>query len=360
MASVADTPPEGDPPVLSTGDSPQCLWRRLSSTRSKRPFRPRLEKRIDLLDNFSEPGAPANAFDSLAAEIDLNLDPLANPVSSPGSSEWDVSFSRFAPRVPATLNTDQLTQESSDRNRRVARHQLDARESSLLAWLESIETQVHPVGDFGAGCFSRHLPVWEELMKDSSRLSSKTVLSRVRNGIKPTFVGTAQCDPKKLESVKLMLRRTVGGSKVDEWLLGDVPHPVKFPNHRSFYENAEFAIQTVGEMFVNGSIELCSPDQRKPKVVNPLGVVNLPKGRLVFDAGYINAFSKPHPFRYETLRDILTFLSSSGFVATWDFKAGYYHVFIHPQFRTYLGFKIGAAYFYCHAKCFGWSEVCYA
>jgi hypothetical protein len=95
-------------------------------------------------------------------------------------------------------------------------------------------------------------------------------------------------------------------------------------------------------------------------VVNPLGVANLPKGRLVLDGRYINIFTKHVPFKYKTLREILTFLKGHGFFSTWDFKAGYYHVMIHPRFRTYFGFKIGTTYFHYNAMCFGWSEACFA
>ncbi|GAQ83242.1 reverse transcriptase [Klebsormidium nitens] len=303
-------------------------------------------------------------FEASADEIDLDADPLTRDSNPSEASDWNFKFfsSRFAPRVAAALDAEQLT-----RNLRSLLTEIEAGpeisamlEKELTAWLKSVEGKVHPVEHFVAGSFGRHVPVWEELLKDSSRPASKTVLSWLRNGIKPSFVGTAQCDPKKLERVKLMLRRTIGEAKVEEWLSGDVPHPVEFPNHRSFHENADFGIKTVGEMLVNGSVELCPPGQRKPKVVNPLGVVNLPKGRLVLDAGYVNAFLKPRPFKYETLRDILTFLAANGFFSTWDFKAGYYHVLIHPRFRTYFGFRIGKAYFRYNAMCFGWSEQCYA
>jgi hypothetical protein len=42
------------------------------------------------------------------------------------------------------------------------------------------------------------------------------------------------------------------------------------------------------------------------------------------------------------------------------FKAGYYHVMIHPRFRTYFGFKFGKTYFHYNAMCFGWSKACFA
>jgi hypothetical protein len=157
-----------------------------------------------------------------------------------------------------------------------------------------------------------------------------------------------------------MLRRVVGESRVKEWLSGQIPHPVEFPNHRSFFENAEFGVQAVGEMLTKDTVKLYGEKERRPKVVNPLGVANLPKGRLVLDGGYVNAFTKHVPFKYETLREVLTFLGDHEFFATWDFKAGYYHVLIHPLLRTYFGFKIGKAYFHYKAMCFGWSEACFA
>jgi hypothetical protein len=135
----------------------------------------------------------------------------------------------------------------------------------------------------------------------------------IRNGIKPFFGGTTECEPKKLERVKKMPRKVVGESIVEEWLSCQVPHPVEFPNHRSFFENSDFAIGVVGEMLVNSMVKLYGEAERKPKVVNPLGVANFPKGRLVLDGGYVNAFTKHIPFKYETLREILMFLGKSGF-----------------------------------------------
>jgi hypothetical protein len=233
-------------------------------------------------------------------------------------------------------------------------------EDSLTEWLRSVKDKVHPVEEFVAGSFSRHVAAWEEVLSGSSRPSSKSVLSWLRNGIKPAFVGTTECDLKKLERVRRMLKKVLGEARAEEWLAGQVPRPVEFPNHRSFFENSEFGVQAVGEMLTNSTVKLYEEDERKPKVVNPLGVANLPKGRLVLDGGYVNAFTKHVPFKYETLREILLFLEERGFFSTWDFKAGYYHVLIHPRFRTYFGFRIGKAYFHYNALCFGWSEACYA
>lgn len=158
-------------------------------------------------------------------------------------------------------------------------------------------------------------------------------------GVSPSFVGTGEADPKKIEQVKALLRRAVPANQIESYLSGTVPHMVEFRNHKSYYDNLPFARQEVAKLEVNGASHRYAKGERKPKVVNPLGVANLPKGRLVLNGKYPNSFCKHLPFKYETLRDVLTFLHKNGFIATWDLKAGYFHVLIHPRFRTYLGFN---------------------
>ncbi|GAQ91453.1 Reverse transcriptase [Klebsormidium nitens] len=229
-----------------------------------------------------------------------------------------------------------------------------------------LETWVRNVGDhtsdpekFVAGSFGRHLPAWQELLKDSKRESSKRVLKMLAAGIKPQFVGTEEAEPKKREQVRAMLARTVKPLEVDDLLHGQVPHQVEFRNHQSFYDNAPFAVGEAVKMVQNGTLHVYGPGDGKPKVVNPLGVVNLPKGRLVVNARYVNLFSKKHAFKYETLREVLTFLTQASFFTTWDFKAGYYHVLINPAYRKYFGIKIGEVYMHYNAMCFGWSAACF-
>jgi hypothetical protein len=94
-----------------------------------------------------------------------------------------------------------------------------------------------------------------------------------------------------------MLKRVVRKARVEKWLSGQVSHPVELPIHRLFYKNSEFAIQTVGKMLVNSTVRLYGERERKPKVVNHLGVANLPKDRLVLDGSYINAFTKARPLQ---------------------------------------------------------------
>jgi hypothetical protein len=238
--------------------------------------------------------------------------------------------------------------------------QLSSKEKADIEdWLRNVNEHTLDPEEFVAGSFNRHLPAWEELLKGSTRESSKRVLKILKAGVKPQFVGTGETEQKKLDQVRGMLRRVVAPGQVEGMLEGQVPHEVEFANHKSSYGNLPFAVGEVVKMVINATLTVYRPGDRKPKVVNPLGVVNLPKGRLVLNGRYVNAFSKKHAFKYETLQEILTFLSQSGFFSTWDFKAGYYHMTINPAFRKYFGIKVGDVYFHYNAMCFGWSGACF-
>jgi hypothetical protein len=94
-------------------------------------------------------------------------------------------------------------------------------------------------------------------------------------------VGTSGTDPKKLEQVRSLLRRTVSAGQVESYLTGGVPRAIEFQNHKSYYDNLPFARQEVHKLEENGAAHRYSKGEGKPKVVNPLGVANLPKGLLV-------------------------------------------------------------------------------
>lgn len=298
------------------------------------------------------------------SELDLGSDPLAEnePVSIEGCTyEFFSSLSvRKAEAPDGDALREQLREVLKSAPGPRNGSELTAEEKADLEhWLRNVNEHTHDPEKFVAGSFNRHLPAWEELLQGSKRESSQQVLKILKSGVKPQFIGTGETEPKKLEQVKSMLRRAVAPGSVEGMLNGQVPHEVEFANHKSFYDNLPFGVGEVVKMVVNGTLTVYGPGQRKPKVVNPLGVVNLPQGRLVLNGRYVNAFSKKHPFRYETLREILTFLTPGGFFSTWDFKAGYYHVLIHPAYRKYFGLKVGGVYFHYNAMCFGWSEACF-
>lgn len=42
-------------------------------------------------------------------------------------------------------------------------------EQYLKEWLQEVESKAHAPEEFVSGSFERHLPVWEELLRNSSR-----------------------------------------------------------------------------------------------------------------------------------------------------------------------------------------------
>jgi hypothetical protein len=174
------------------------------------------------------------------------------------------------------------------------------------------------------------------------------------------FDGTQNTEPKKMKRVRSLLRGAVPKGQVESFLKGNLSHEIEFQNYQSVYKHLTFVIGAVENLVVAGTAHLYGPGEGKPKVVNPLGVaLNGVNERLVLNGMYINSYMANHPFKYECLRDILTFLQKAGFVSSWDLKSGYFHVHIHPDYRTYFGFKIGSAYLHFNGVCFGWMHACY-
>lgn len=95
-------------------------------------------------------------------------------------------------------------------------------------------------------------------------------------------------------------------------------------------------------------------------VINPLGVaLTAWKRRLICNNRYPKLFLEALLFRYERLRDVLAFTKERGFMSTWDLKAGYYHVLIHPRYMKYFGFRVGDLVFHFNVVFFGFAKTCY-
>jgi hypothetical protein len=143
-------------------------------------------------------------------------------------------------------------------------------------------------------------------------------------------------------------------------LKGELSHEIAFKNHKFFYDHWPFSVDAVEKLVVTGAAHLYSPSEGRPKIVNPLAVaLNTDKERLVLNGMYHNAFMQQLPFKYERLRDILTFLKNGGYIASWDLKSNYFHVLFHPRFRTYIESQVGDAYLHFNGVCFGWMQACF-
>lgn len=181
--------------------------------------------------------------------------------------------------------------------------------------------------------------------------------------MRPTFEGVANQEPAKLNRVRGLLRHAVPRGQVETFLTGVLPHEIELQNHGSVYMHWSSVVDAVEKLVITGTGHLYGPSDGRPKIVNPLGVaLNGEKKRLLLNMMYPNIIFRTSQlaFKYERLRDVLTFLKRGGFIASWDLKSGYFHVLVHPKFRTYFGFQIGDAYLHFNGVCFGWAQAsCY-
>lgn len=347
--------PQVKPPVkeVASRTATRTHDPRLDPTDSVQPHEPNPAEAPD-----DYPEEPDDAF-----ELDHVADPLTPLGLGPDIAAWEAALENITPRnAQCPTETDQR-----ERIRRLVSflkvppppggpRDLAAAEALLRNLPETLRNP----DDFVSGSFSRYFPAWEQLIGNSGRKSSRQVLGWLKDGVKPVFVGTAEAKPSKRDLVIGMLKKVVPAGDIPALLSGQFPHPVQFENHQSFYDNWEFSSEAVNKLLLWSAASETPPGTEQPVVILPLGVADpAGKARLICNARYVNLFLQAFPFRYERLRDILAFTKEGSFMASWDLKAGYYHVPIHPAFRKYFGFRVGRRVFHFNVVFFGFAQACY-
>jgi hypothetical protein len=132
----------------------------------------------------------------------------------------------------------------------------DLRIVEAVEWLNDLSNRVLDHNSFVARSFADHLPAWEELPESLPRKSAKSVLSWLRKGFKPRFVGATGAKPKKRAIVKAMLRKVIPRGKVESYLSEKLPHRVEFENHRSLYSNWGFSKEEVEKLMIWGAASI--------------------------------------------------------------------------------------------------------
>ena len=109
-------------------------------------------------------------------------------------------------------------------------------------------------------------------------------------------------------------------------------------NNNSYFEHKEFAVNEVKKLIQKGRVVVVTA---KPYIVNPLSVaVQRTKLRLILDCSYLNSFIEVPKFKYEDVRDGISYFEKDCHMFKWDLRDGYHQVAIHPDFRKFLGFKL--------------------
>jgi hypothetical protein len=297
---------------------------------------------------------------------DLEIDPQTHPLQSTGPSsvaEWEIAVRKIVPRQPIFEDpVEQVTRVRTllARIQNVNLRSDPASRAEAESLLASLPDVLRNPEQFVAGSFTSCHAAWSALLENSNRKSLKTVLGWLKSGVKPQFVGTAEAKAKNRDLVVGMLKRQMPAEEIPGMLAGKRPHPVKFDNHKSFYNNSEFALGEASKLVLWSAASIVKEGEEMPLVVHPLGVAFTGgKGRMIVNSRYCNLFMKLLQFQYERLRDVLAFTKEGFFMANWDLKSGYYHVLLHPDFRKYFGIQIGQTVLRLNVVFFGYAHACY-
>ncbi|KXZ50413.1 hypothetical protein GPECTOR_16g587 [Gonium pectorale] len=144
-----------------------------------------------------------------------------------------------------------------------------------------------------------------------------------------------------------MLAQAAPGRDPEQFLLGERPHPIQFPNHRSAMQHAEFVSAELARAVDQGVVRVWDLPTR-PVVVNGLLVVEqTDKLRLCMN-----------PLQYERLTDVAAYLQRGEFCYATDDKSGYWQLATHPDSWPYLAVEWdGVTYYWPHLP-FGLAPAC--
>ena len=131
-------------------------------------------------------------------------------------------------------------------------------------------------------------------------------------------------------------------------------------NHTGAREHAQWLRDAVAELLVVGA---ASEVYEKPRVLSPINVLLKPDGvrlRMVLDTRWLNEFQRKIKFKYETLDTARGMFELGDWMFLLDFTSGYYHVDIHPEHRTLLGFEVEGRWYVFNSLPFGLRDACRA
>jgi hypothetical protein len=152
---------------------------------------------------------------------------------------------------------------------------------------------------------------------------------------------------RSIGASQLILNKLRYGHHPD--LISEVP-PLSKDNNGSFRKHIDFATKEVRNLIASGRVEIV---EERPHCVLPLHVVVQPrKNRLILDCSALNKYIKVPKIKYDDYKVALNYFRTKGYIFTFDFKDGFYHIKIHPDFTKFLGFSLvlDGRKFFCQFK----------
>lgn len=116
------------------------------------------------------------------------------------------------------------------------------------------------------------------------------------------------------------------------------PETFRVENHNLTVPQRKFVSDKVKDLLTNGYI---TKVDFIPKCVSPLGCVRKKGGklRLITDLRKVNTCCNTPKFRYEDISVLSQVVQKNDKLVTIDLKDGFFHIPVHKDYRTYLGFE---------------------
>ena len=141
--------------------------------------------------------------------------------------------------------------------------------------------------------------------------------------------------------------KSVGASDtVINWLnngvkfsLSDNVRSFEFQNGTFSQKETHFLESEIESLLTQGCIDIA---ECKPNCVSPITCVPKKNGdfRLVTDLRHLTVFSEPPKFKYENINSVIKITQPKDYMITCDLKSGFFHIPVHKEHRTLLGFKV--------------------
>lgn len=126
-------------------------------------------------------------------------------------------------------------------------------------------------------------------------------------------------------------------------LVGDI-ESFELPNHKFSLKEKTFLKTEISNLLLLGCIERTSS---KPTCVSPISCVPKKNGsfRLVTDLRHINSYSHPPKVKYEDINTVIEVVKPKDNIVTTDLKNVFFHIPVHKDHQTFLGFKFSSYYY---------------
>ena len=135
---------------------------------------------------------------------------------------------------------------------------------------------------------------------------------------------------------------------------------MSFANNQSCKEFAPFIRCTLLDRLRTGAISLLGhvDSVSPPHLMLPL-TVEPNKPRLCHDARFLNLWIIDHPFQLDHLTDLPRYVHPDNYQTILDDKAGYDHILLTADSRTFFGIQWGGWLFTYNTLPFGWKASPY-